>query len=98
MTGIPAENTIENEIAQPQTVTESASGIQECVQESMETYFANLDGQGTNDLYKMVISEVEQPLLRVVLKHTRGNQTRAAEILGINRGTLRKKLKMYDLG
>jgi len=97
MTGIPTENTTDNEIAQPQA-TESTSGIQECVQESMETYFSNLDGQGTNELYKMVISEVEQPLLRVVLKHTRGNQTRAAEILGINRGTLRKKLKMYDLG
>lgn len=97
MTGIPADNTIENEVVQPQ-VTGTTSGIQECVQESMETYFANLDGQGTNELYKMVISEVEQPLLRVVLKYTRGNQTRAAEILGINRGTLRKKLKMYDLG
>jgi Fis family transcriptional regulator len=97
MTGIPTESTIESEISQPQE-TQTASGIQECVQESMETYFSNLDGQGTNELYKMVISEVEQPLLRVVLKHTRGNQTRAAEILGINRGTLRKKLKMYDLG
>jgi len=97
MTGIPTESTTENEISQPQE-SQTTSGIQECVQESMETYFANLDGQGTNELYKMVISEVEQPLLRVVLKHTRGNQTRAAEILGINRGTLRKKLKMYDLG
>lgn len=101
MTGIPVENTIDSEIAQPATpanTIDASSGIQECVQEAMETYFANLDGQGTNELYKMVISEVEQPLLRVVLKHTRGNQTRAAEILGINRGTLRKKLKMYDLG
>ncbi|MDH5257109.1 MAG: DNA-binding transcriptional regulator Fis [Gammaproteobacteria bacterium] len=98
MTGIPAENTIENEFAQSQTVDGTTSNIQECVQESMETYFSNLDGHGTNELYKMVIGEVEQPLLRVVLKHTRGNQTRAAEILGINRGTLRKKLKMYDLG
>ena len=101
MTGIPTENTTnittDTETAQPQE-SQSTSGIQECVQESMETYFSNLDGQGTNELYKMVISEVEQPLLRVVLKHTRGNQTRAAEILGINRGTLRKKLKMYDLG
>ena len=97
MTGIPTENITEEVISQPEEI-QSASGIQECVQQSMETYFANLDGQGTNELYKMVISEVEQPLLRVVLKHTRGNQTRAAEILGINRGTLRKKLKMYDLG
>jgi len=97
MTGIPTENITEGEFSQPVEI-ESTSGIQECVQESMETYFANLDGEGTNELYKMVISEVEQPLLRVVLKHTRGNQTRAAEILGINRGTLRKKLKMYDLG
>jgi len=98
MTGIPAESIIEQEDSNAQTVVDSASGIQECVQEAMETYFSNLDGHGTNDLYQMVISEVEQPLLRVVLKHTRGNQTRAAEILGINRGTLRKKLKMYDLG
>ena len=100
MTGIPAEDAIENEVAQPTApnTLDPSSGIQECVQEAMETYFGNLDGQGTNELYKMVISEVEQPLLRVVLKHTRGNQTRAAEILGINRGTLRKKLKMYDLG
>jgi len=98
MTGIPAESIIEQEDSKAQTMVDSASGIQECVQDSMETYFANLDGHGTNDLYQMVISEVEQPLLRVVLKHTRGNQTRAAEILGINRGTLRKKLKMYDLG
>ena len=99
MTGIPAESIIEQEDStKAQTMVDSASGIQECVQEAMETYFANLDGHGTNDLYQMVVSEVEQPLLRVVLKHTRGNQTRAAEILGINRGTLRKKLKMYDLG
>jgi len=98
MTGIPAESIIEQEDSNAQTVVDSASGIQECVQEAMETYFSNLDGHGTNDLYQMVVSEVEQPLLRVVLKHTRGNQTRAAEILGINRGTLRKKLKMYDLG
>jgi len=99
MTGIPAENIIEQEDSQALPVTDSeSSGIQECVQDAMETYFANLDGHGTNDLYQMVVSEVEQPLLRVVLKHTRGNQTRAAEILGINRGTLRKKLKMYDLG
>jgi len=99
MTGIPAENIIEQENSQPQSVPgTTTSGIQECVQEAMETYFSNLDGHGTNDLYQMVVSEVEQPLLRVVLKYTRGNQTRAAEILGINRGTLRKKLKMYDLG
>ncbi len=98
MTGIPAESIIEQEDSNAQTVVDSTSGIQECVQDAMETYFSNLDGHGTNDLYQMVISEVEQPLLRVVLKHTRGNQTRAAEILGINRGTLRKKLKMYDLG
>ena len=73
------------------------SGIQEQVQASIEQYFDNLDGQPSNDLYELVIGEAEQPLLRVVLKHMRGNQTKAADMLGLNRGTLRKKLKNYGL-
>jgi Fis family transcriptional regulator len=48
-------------------------------------------------LYELVLGEVEPPLLRTVMEYTRGNQSRAAEILGINRGTLRKKLKTYGL-
>ena len=49
------------------------------------------------NLYEMVLGEVEQPLLKAVLDFTRGNQSKAADVLGINRGTLRKKLKEYGL-
>ncbi|MDU2513942.1 MAG: DNA-binding transcriptional regulator Fis [Klebsiella sp.] len=60
-------------------------------------YFAQLNGQDVNDLYELVLAEVEQPLLDMVMQYTRGNQTRAALMMGINRGTLRKKLKKYGM-
>ena len=65
--------------------------------EALRSYFASLNGHRPGDLYQLVIGEVEKPLLKAVLSYTNGNQSRAAEILGINRGTLRKKLKSYDL-
>ena len=65
--------------------------------EALHNYFANLNGHKPGDLYKLVMSEVEKPLFRAVLVYTNGNQCEAAEILGINRGTLRKKLKAYKL-
>jgi Fis family transcriptional regulator, factor for inversion stimulation protein len=66
--------------------------------EALKSYFASLNGHKPGDLYQLVIGEVEKPLLKAVLGYTKGNQSRAAEILGINRGTLRKKLKSYELG
>jgi Fis family transcriptional regulator, factor for inversion stimulation protein len=66
--------------------------------EALKSYFASLNGHKPGDLYQLVIGEVERPLLKAVLGYTKGNQSRAAEILGINRGTLRKKLKSYHLG
>lgn len=68
-----------------------------CVEQAMENYFKNLDGQSVSDVYEMVMAEVEAPMLEIVLKYTRHNQTRAAQVLGLNRGTLRKKLKQYGL-
>jgi Fis family transcriptional regulator, factor for inversion stimulation protein len=65
--------------------------------EALKSYFASLNGHRPGDLYQLVIGEVEKPLLKAVLTYTNGNQSRAAEILGINRGTLRKKLKSYEL-
>lgn len=65
--------------------------------ECLESYFATLNGHKPGDLYQLVIGEVEKPLLRRVLRYTNGNQSEAADILGINRGTLRKKLKDYKL-
>lgn len=61
------------------------------------TYFRQLAGHDTTGVYELFITQVERGLLRVVLEHTQGNQTRAAEILGINRGTLRKKLRTCNL-
>jgi Fis family transcriptional regulator len=65
--------------------------------ECLSSYFANLNGHKPGDLYQLVLGEVEKPLFRSVLTYTNGNQSEAAEILGINRGTLRKKLKDYKL-
>ena len=71
--------------------------IRDCVERAMRNYFSQLDGHDVNDVYEMVLAEVEAPLLEVVLEYTRNNQSRAAEVLGLNRGTLRKKLKQYDM-
>lgn len=71
--------------------------LKECVHTAIDKFFDHLDGQPANDLYGMVLAEVEEPLLQVVMKRARDNQSKAAEILGLNRGTLRKKLKQYEL-
>lgn len=64
---------------------------------AMEHYFKDLDGHAPNDLYRMVISEVEKPLLTSVMEKVKGNQTRASDMLGITRSTLRKKLALHSL-
>ncbi len=64
---------------------------------ALTDYFANLNGHRPARLYDMVLREVEEPLFRAVLDYAAGNQSRAAVILGINRGTLRKKLREFGL-
>ena len=64
---------------------------------ALNDYFANLNGHRPAHLYDLVLREVEEPLLKAVLDYTEGNQVRAADILGINRGTLRKKLRLFGL-
>jgi Fis family transcriptional regulator len=66
-------------------------------EEALSQYFRTLNGDRPGDLYDLVMSEVEEPLFRAVMDYTQGNQSQAAGILGINRGTLRKKLKTYSL-
>ncbi len=66
-------------------------------EEALDQYFSTLNGDRPGDLYDLVIGEVERPLFKAVLDFTDGNQSQAAGILGINRGTLRKKLKTYSL-
>src|SRR3984885_13728636 len=60
-------------------------------------YCASLNGHRPAHLYDLVLREVEEPLLKAVLDYTEGNQVRAADILGINRGTLRKKLRLHGI-
>ena len=67
------------------------------VQTLLRDYFRRLDGHTTYNLYKLVISEVEKPLLGIVMEEAQGNKSQAAEILGINRSTLRKKLRQHGL-
>ena len=83
----------ENELGD---VTETP--LRQCVVSELQRYFDALGGQQPCDLYKMVIREAEQALLQYVLTHTGGNQCRAAQLLGINRGTLRKKVDFYGIG
>ena len=71
--------------------------IRRSVQSALELYLGDLNGHEVNDIYHVVMSEVEPAILDVVMNHVQGNQTHAAELLGINRGTLRKKLKQYGL-
>ncbi len=66
-------------------------------EQALTDYFANLNGYRPAHLYDLVLREVEEPLFRAVLDYAEGNQSRAAVILGINRGTLRKKLKQFGL-
>ena len=66
--------------------------LEECIRDSLESYFKDLRGTEPTSIYEMILGVVEKPLLDVVMKHAEGNQSRAAQWLGINRNTLRRKL------
>jgi Fis family transcriptional regulator, factor for inversion stimulation protein len=71
--------------------------IEECIRENLESYFNDLGGVAPTAMYDMILGVVERPLLEVVMKQADGNQSRAAEWLGINRNTLRRKLLDHKL-
>lgn len=71
--------------------------LRDSVTTAVRGYLDQLDGQMGNDVYQMVLAEVEAPLLTQIMQYTRNNQTKASRMLGLNRGTLRKKLKQYGL-
>lgn len=73
------------------------SPISECLRQALDEYFDRLNGHDPADLYEIVMKEIEPPLLKTTLKHTGGNQTKAAKFLGMNRSTLRKKLRQYGI-
>lgn len=63
----------------------------------LDQYFTDLAGESSGNLYNLVVSNVEKPLLLYVMNYAEGNQSKAAEILGLNRNTLRKKLKTHNI-
>jgi Fis family transcriptional regulator len=71
--------------------------LRDCVRHAVDAYFKNLNGHSCEGLYAMLLSEVEKPLLESVMQHTGSNQSRSAEVLGISRSTMRKKLKQYHI-
>lgn len=73
------------------------SGLSATIRTALTQYLTDLDGENPGNIYDLVMQQVEAPLLELILQHVEGNQSKAAECLGINRGTLRKKLKTYDL-
>lgn len=76
---------------------ERRASLADCVRDALQCYLSQMDGHPVNDLYRLVIEEVERPMLATALDYTSGNQTRAAQLLGISRSTLRKKIADYDL-
>lgn len=77
--------------------TSSGSTLREEVHNSVDHYFANMERESVTDLHRLVMSEVESSLLANVMRRTGNNQSRAAMVLGLNRGTLRARLKQYGL-
>lgn len=75
----------------------SKDNIQEVVKKSLEKYFKDLGEQQPSNVYEMVVFTVERPILETVLERAGGNQSLAADMLGINRNTLRKKLQQHGL-
>jgi len=73
------------------------SQLSHAVKHSIRRYLFELEGMQPSNMYDLVLKQIEQPLFEAILEHTKGNQSKAAEMLGLNRGTLRKKLRAYNL-
>jgi len=71
--------------------------LRQAVKDTLKNYFTNIGSEQPIDFYSILLEEVERPMLEVLINHTHYNQVRMAQILGLSRGTLRKKLKQYGL-
>lgn len=78
-------------------LTQKNQPLHDSVRQSLENYLGELKGRFPNNLYELILAEVEAPLLEAVMEYTKNNQSRAAIVLGLSRGTLRKKLKQYGM-
>lgn len=71
--------------------------LRQAVKDTLRNYFTNIGGEQPVDFYSILLEEIERPLLEVLINHTHYNQVKMATILGLSRGTLRKKLKQYGM-
>ena len=71
--------------------------LSDCVKRLLERYFKDMDGEKPTSIYEMVLKNIEKPMIEIVLGQAEGNQTLAAEMLGINRNTLRKKMQQLRI-
>lgn len=78
-------------------LTQKNQPLHDSVRQALENYLAQLKGQLPTNLYELILAEVEAPLMEAVMEYTKNNQSRAAIVLGLSRGTLRKKLKLYGM-
>lgn len=74
-----------------------AEPLSTCVRDALDAYLENMDGHEIKGLYGLLMEEVERPLFETILRHTNGNLSHAAKILGMTRNTLRKRLTDYDI-
>ena len=72
-------------------------GLQDCIKDSLEKYFLDLNGETSNGVFKMVTQQTESATIKFILDKVNQNQSEAARILGINRATLKKKVSLYNL-
>ena len=99
-TGLPNNQASEKKAIDSNTAPEQfvqGQSLHDSVTVAIRKYLKELDGQMATDVYEMVLAEIEAPLLKEIMEYTRNNQTKASIMLGLNRGTLRKKLKQYKL-
>ena len=75
----------------------SRNELADCVRRSLERYFKDMDGEKPTSIYEMVLKNIERPMIETVLGQAKGNQTLAAEMLGINRNTLRSKMQQLRI-
>ena len=75
----------------------NGTSLESLITQKLQSSLAQIDLQDMNNLYEMVLHQMERPLIKIVLEKTRGNQVKAADVLGINRNTLRKKIQTLDI-
>lgn len=97
MNSVAIQQNVEAAVVQLKRESTTENTIKEIVREATTKFLNDMDGHDGCDLYDLMLKEVELPMLETVLRFTKGNQTQASEILGINRGTLRKKLRQHGL-